>query len=175
MLPQNILRKNLPLESTLLKDISCLSPTVRNKDWTICATGRLAERFSHVIKEWKVSVIKDQWVFYQKEKVPNEWYQDSLIKNVKRQDSYWSKIFDKNQKLVQKIWLTKLVKNCLLLHNENASVVERSLSDNKNTLIVERTKFKDSTLLALRKTKEHARFCEVLVVSVHLRKISEKV
>ena len=63
----------------------------------------------------------------------------------------------------------------MLLHNENASVVERSLSDNKNTLIVERTKFKDSTLLALRKAKEHARFCEVLVVSVHLRKISEKV
>ena len=60
------------------------------------------------------------------------------------------------------------------LHHENASV-EHSLSDNKNTLIVERTKFKDSTLLALRKTKEHARFCEVLVVSVHLRKISEKV
>ena len=43
------------------------------------------------------------------------------------------------------------------------------------TLIVERTKFKHSTLLALRKAKEHARFCEVLVVSVHLRKISEKV
>ena len=38
--------------------------------------------------------MKDQWVFYQKEKIPNEWYQDSLIKNFKCQDSYWSKIFD---------------------------------------------------------------------------------
>ena len=32
--------------------------------------------------------------FYQKEKMQSEWYQDSLIKNFKRQDSYWSKILD---------------------------------------------------------------------------------
>ena len=60
------------------------------------------------------------------------------------------------------------------LHHGNASV-EHSLSDNKNTLTVERTKFKDSILLALRKVKEHARFSGLLVVSVHLWKISEKV
>ena len=67
-------QKNLPLESTLLKDISCLSPAVRNKDWTVHATGRLAERFCHVIKEQNVSVIKDQWVFLSKGKefLPNE-------------------------------------------------------------------------------------------------------
>ena len=39
------LQKNLPLKSTLLKDITYLSPTVRNKDWTIRTIGRLAERF----------------------------------------------------------------------------------------------------------------------------------
>ena len=64
----NILRKNPPLESTLVKDISCLSPTVRNKDWAIGATGRLAERFSHVIEEWNVSVIKAQWVFIKRKR-----------------------------------------------------------------------------------------------------------
>ena len=49
MLPQNIFRKY----------ITCLSPTVGNKDWTILAIGRLAERFSHVTEEQNVSVIKD--------------------------------------------------------------------------------------------------------------------
>ena len=86
------LQKNLPLESPPMEDITCLSPTVRNKDWTICAIGRLAERFSHVMKERDVSVIKDQWVFYQQGEIPNEWYQDSLTKYFKRLDSYWSKI-----------------------------------------------------------------------------------
>ena len=57
------LQKYLSLESPPMEDITCLSPTVRNKDWTICAIGRLAERFSHVMKERDVTVIKDQWVF----------------------------------------------------------------------------------------------------------------
>ena len=54
------LQKNLPLDSALLKGITCFPPAVRNKVWTIRAIGRLAERFPHVIKERDVSVIRDQ-------------------------------------------------------------------------------------------------------------------
>ena len=57
------LQKNLPLESTFLKDKNSLSPIVRYEDWTILAIARLAERFSYVIKERDASVIKDQWFF----------------------------------------------------------------------------------------------------------------
>ena len=74
------LQKNLPLYSILFKDITYLLPTVRNKDWTMCAIGRVSERFPRVMKEWDVSVIMDEWVFYQQEQIPNEWYQDSHTK-----------------------------------------------------------------------------------------------
>ena len=57
------LQKNLPLYSILFKDITYLLPTVRNKDWTMCAIGRVSERFPRVMKEWDVSVIVDEWVF----------------------------------------------------------------------------------------------------------------
>ena len=33
-------------------------------------------------------------VFYHQEEIPIEWYQDSLSKNFKLLDSYWSKNFD---------------------------------------------------------------------------------
>ena len=46
------LQKNLPLYSILFKDITYLLPTVRNKDWTMCAIGRVSERFPCVMKEW---------------------------------------------------------------------------------------------------------------------------
>ena len=51
-------------------------------DWTIHAIGRLTERFSHVIKEQDVYIIKDQRIFYQQEEILNECYEGSLTKNV---------------------------------------------------------------------------------------------
>ena len=45
------LQKNLPLYSILFKDITYLLPTVRNKDWTMYAIGRVSERFPWVMKE----------------------------------------------------------------------------------------------------------------------------
>ena len=45
------LQKNLPLYSILFKDITYLLPTVRNKHWTMCAIGRVSERFPRVMKE----------------------------------------------------------------------------------------------------------------------------
>ena len=77
------IQKNLPLYWILFKDITYLLPTVRNKDWTMCAIGRVSERFPRVMKEWDVSVITDEWVFYQQEQIPNEWYQNSHTKNFK--------------------------------------------------------------------------------------------
>ena len=38
-------------------------PTVRNRDWTICAIGRVSERFPSIMKKWDVSVIMDEWGF----------------------------------------------------------------------------------------------------------------
>ena len=58
------IQKNLPLYSILFKDITYLLPTVRNKDWTMCAIGRVSERFPRVMKEWDVSVIMDEWGFF---------------------------------------------------------------------------------------------------------------
>ena len=85
------LQKNLLLESTLLKDLTCLATTVWNKDRTIRVIDRLAESFSHILKNQDLSLIKDRWVFINKNQ---EWHQDFLTKHFKRLDSYWSKIYD---------------------------------------------------------------------------------
>ena len=103
--------------------------------------------------------------------MPNEQYHD-----FKRLDFHWSKIFDIKSEVGSKIFelLSKLVEHFFLLHHRNASV-ERSISDNKNIVTLKRIKLKDSTLSALRKAKEHPRACRVLVVSIHLQKVDQKV
>ena len=154
------LQNNLPLQSTLLKDVSCLAPNVRNKEWTVNAIGRLAAKLPHMVSEREVSLVKDQWKLYQAEDIPEEWHTDILMDVPKRLDHYWAKVLKIKSESGTKKYslLSKVVKSCLSLHNGNASV-ERSLSDNKNTLTSERTKLSDEALMGLRKAKEHARSC----------------
>ena len=127
------LQKNLPLESTLSCWKTCLSLTVRNKNWAIHANGRIAigQRF------------------YQQEKIPNKWYQIFFNKNFKCLDSYWFKILDiKSEVCLKELELfSKYVKTCLSLHHENASI-QHSLSDNKKTLTTKIGKLTDSTVSA---------------------------
>lgn len=146
------LQKNLPLDSGTLKDAACLSPVVRDKDWTIGAIKRLALKVPHIISEREVSLVADQWMIYQAEDIPIDWEEEQHM------DTYWSKVFKLKSGIVEpKLFLlSKVVKSFLCLHNGNAEV-ERSLSDNKNTLTAERTKLSDETLGSLRKAKEHAR------------------
>ena len=100
------LQKNLPLYSILFKDITYLLPTVRNKDWTMCAIGRVSERFPRVMKEWDVSVIMDEWVFLStrtdtKRMVSGFSHQKILKSRLLLVQDFWQK----NQICFKKIWL----------------------------------------------------------------------
>ena len=53
------LLKALPLNSQDLKDVSCLGPVRREKEWTVNAIGRLASMLPHIIAEREVSLVKD--------------------------------------------------------------------------------------------------------------------
>ena len=63
------LQKNLPLESTQLKDVCHLLLEIKigiKKFKKLRLCNWFAEKFSHVIKEQDVSVAKDQWFFINK-------------------------------------------------------------------------------------------------------------
>ena len=80
-------QKNLPLASGTLKDVACLSPVVRDKDWTVGAIKRLATKVPHIISEREVSLVGDQWMIYQAGDIPTDWEDEPRL------DMYWSKVF----------------------------------------------------------------------------------
>ena len=80
------LQKNMPLKSTLLKDITYLDNPC------YCYTCRKV--FSCYKKKSEMSLFPSTNAFFINKKSMNtnivhEWYQDSLTKNFKRLDSYW--------------------------------------------------------------------------------------
>ena len=52
------LLKALFLNSQIVKDVSCLGPVNREKEWTVDAIGRLASMLPHIIAEREVSLVK---------------------------------------------------------------------------------------------------------------------
>ena len=88
------LQSSLPLNSVLSKRAACLGPTVRCKEWTVPAIGRLASMILHVVNEREVSLIKDQWKLYQVEDIPEEWFIDPKTAKMKRIDTFWDEVFE---------------------------------------------------------------------------------
>ena len=66
------LQSKLPLQSSLLKDVSCLSAKWRLREWTLRTIENLAGRLPHLISQREVSLVKDQWKLYQGESIPEE-------------------------------------------------------------------------------------------------------
>ena len=48
------LQKKLPLDSQLLKDLTCLGPQMRSEPWTVNANGRIAAMMPHAVNEREV-------------------------------------------------------------------------------------------------------------------------
>ena len=151
------LQKNLPLDSTFLKDMVCLHP-LKRESTTSFPIARIAQLMPHILKVEKISILKDEWEHLRVDNdIKEEWYIDE-DGNFKRLDHYWNQIFKLKSLsgLPRYPYLALIVKSCCALQNGNAAV-ERSLSDNKNTLSKERTSLGDDTLKALRRGKEFCR------------------
>ena len=49
------LQQKLPLDSSLLKDLTCFNPVRKGKDWTLIAVGRISAAIPHVVTSVGVS------------------------------------------------------------------------------------------------------------------------
>lgn len=156
---QHLLRK-LPLDSPVLKDVTCLSPTARSRESSIEAIARLAALVPHVVSEREICLVRDEWRMYQIETIPTEWYKQSDSEEFGRLDHFWAKVLSIRTENGGRryIHLAKVVKSFLSMANGNADV-ERSLSLNRNTLTDDRNRLSDGALIALRRAKEHATRC----------------
>ena len=150
------LQKNLPLNSMMLKYITCLSPLLRSCNWSVEAIGRLASLILHLISKREVSIVNDQWRLYWLEKIDENWISDPKTDKMCQIDFFWSKVFtvmSSNRERKYKL-LSKVVNSFISFPNGNANV-ERSLSDNKSTLRTNKLIWKKG-LMALRRAKEYA-------------------
>ena len=103
------LLKALPLNSQVLKDIFCLGPVKREKEWTVNAIGRLVSMLPHIIAEREVSLNKDEWKILQTEEIPDDWYMENSGQQ-KRIDTYGLKCLKSALKQVtlSTLYLVKL-------------------------------------------------------------------
>ena len=151
------LQKNLPLDSTFLRDLRCLGATWRREDWTVEAIKRIASALPHIVGGREISYVLDAWKMLQLEDIPEDWSLNS-DGSFKRIDHYYAKVLDIRSETGDLKYkeLAPVVKTCLSIRNGNASC-ERSLSDNKNMLTAERTNLSEETIMGLRRAKGHCR------------------
>ena len=102
-------------------------------------------KFPDLLSKSDVYIVKDQWRLYQLECADEGWVEVRTGK-LYRIDYYLSKIFQITSSSGDRKYshLSKVVKSCLFIPNENANV-ERNLSDNKNVLTSEHTNIKEES------------------------------
>ena len=123
--------RNFPVHSQFFKNVVCLSPFVREQNWTVNSIGRLAALLPHIVSEQEIAIVKDQWRLYQAETTDENWIKDSETGKFKRLDPYWAKILkivSLSDGSCKYNVLSKVVNSCLSVPNGNAGA-ERSLSD----------------------------------------------
>ena len=135
-------QKMFPLNSHMLRDLSCLHPEIYMKTATVRSIERLAKLVPHVISAEDMPKIVDEWKALQAEAIDEGWYQEEVVdkdgkltKKMIRVDHFWRKVF--KIKLpsgdLKYATLPKLIKTLLCIHHENFDC-ERSLSDNNKVV-----------------------------------------
>lgn len=154
------LLKKLPFQNTLLKDLSCLHPSMQKEATCVGAVRRISKKLPHVITEEEISLITDEWKIYQEADIPLSWSEESYEDetNSVRVDHYWRSVFQMKLSTgeVKFNILPKLVKTALALAHGNAHL-ERGFSANKRTLTSDRTALGAHSLNGLRTIKDALR------------------
>ena len=107
-------------------------------------------------------MLTGEWKVYQAQEIPENWYiagrKEDGTTEYRRVDHYWQKGFDQKNVIGSPRYkiLAKLVKAGLCLAHGNAGV-ERSLSENKKVVTNECTLLSDTSINALRSTKNAIR------------------
>jgi hypothetical protein len=155
------LRSSLPLASTLLQDLHCLTPQARSQPESENCIRRLAQKLPQVVDDNEVTTVLDEWKLYSVDDIPVEWQisQESNTDGPATSiDDYWSRVISiKNASGLRKYsCLGKVVRACLSLSHGNADV-ERSFSVNKKVVTADRVSLGQDTINALRIVKEAIR------------------
>lgn len=151
------LQKQMPHDSTFLRDVTCINPKNKLKATAVSFCARLASTVANCLKNTNflknhnidtyTDLIKMQFRLYQTQTVDMNIEEEKI-------DLYWTKvgsIKNDNNELIYKE-LADMVKAVLSISHGNA-VPERGFSLNKN-LLENRTSLKEETIVALRVVKD---------------------
>lgn len=172
------LLKTLPLNNTILKNAILLDPTTRQNSNNVQKVKLVAAKISGFFDSSDVDTLTDEFLMYQVEVIPDEWYiksksndeiessdDESVGNDINSEtdrvlyhpiDVYWNNIFQitKQDGLPKYPKLTKFVKILLTLSHGNADV-ERGFSFNKELLTDHRTSLSQKSINGLRITADY--------------------
>ena len=149
--------RTLPLNNDLLRHLQCLHPSMCHSETSHISIMNLARSFPQMIIPDDIDRISAEWLIYQNEKIPNEWYEN--LNGYYSIDYYWKNVFTlKTTSGKDKfISLAKLIKCALALSHGNADV-ERGFSENAFILTNDRTLLSDASINGLRATRDGVKF-----------------
>ncbi len=153
------LKKNLPLDNMLLRDLQILGPLSTVDRSNTDQIVRVARAIPNLFSDTDIDNLEGEWILYSIEKIERSWfikdeYVDSDgINRIQYHsiDFYWNKIFSilTNTGVPKYPTLAKLVKNVLIISHGNAQV-ERGFSINSNIITENRSGLSESSINGLR-------------------------
>lgn len=149
--------RTLPLKNDLLRHLKCLHPAMRLAESSHTSIMNVARRFPQMIMPDDIDRINAEWLVYQTERIPDEWFRKS--DGYHSIDYYWKNVLAMKtiagtERFVS---LSKLVKCALSLSHGNADV-ERGFSENTCLLTADRSLLSNASINGLRATRDAVTF-----------------
>ncbi|CAF1530611.1 unnamed protein product [Adineta ricciae] len=155
----NYLKKNLPLDNILLRDLQVLNYSSKSDPTSNDQILRVARAIPNLFNDREIDSLTNEWILYCFELIDESWiikdkYIDANgLDHIKYHsiDYYWSKVFSilTNNGTPKYQTLAKLIRNVLIIAHGNADV-ERAFSINSNIITDNRTLLSETSINGLR-------------------------
>ncbi|CAF1507253.1 unnamed protein product [Rotaria sp. Silwood1] len=155
----NYLKKNLPLDNILLRDLQVLNYSSKSDATSNDKILRVARAIPNLFDDKEIDNLTNEWILYCFESIDESWiikdkYVDSNgLDHIKYHsiDYYWSKVFSilTSNGTPKYQTLAKLIRNVLIVAHGNADV-ERGFSINSHIVTDDRTLLSETSINGLR-------------------------